>query len=105
MKNVNARNFSADIPKYELPLQDCFISLSSAGDVLAMVYNTKMIILICTYCFIHFIYNVAYIYVLCLNIFFDSVLLILDQIYPKDKHKMFEFKTMNTLIFNIVISY
>ncbi|XP_076178627.1 rab3 GTPase activating protein isoform X3 [Ptiloglossa arizonensis] len=36
----------SDIPKYELPLQDCFISLSSAGDVLAMVYNTKMIILI-----------------------------------------------------------
>ncbi|KOC68340.1 Rab3 GTPase-activating protein non-catalytic subunit [Habropoda laboriosa] len=35
-----------DIPQNELPLQDCFISLSSAGDVLAMAYNTKMIILI-----------------------------------------------------------
>ncbi|XP_043526557.1 rab3 GTPase-activating protein non-catalytic subunit isoform X1 [Frieseomelitta varia] len=35
-----------DIPKDELPLQDCFISLSSAGDVLAMANNTKMIILI-----------------------------------------------------------
>ncbi|XP_076280641.1 rab3 GTPase activating protein [Lasioglossum baleicum] len=35
-----------DIPQNELPLQDCFISLSSTGDVLAMAYNTKMIILI-----------------------------------------------------------
>ncbi|XP_031368306.1 rab3 GTPase-activating protein non-catalytic subunit isoform X3 [Apis dorsata] len=35
-----------DIPQDELPLQDCFISLSSTGDVLAMAYNTKMIILI-----------------------------------------------------------
>ncbi|XP_054006730.1 rab3 GTPase-activating protein non-catalytic subunit [Hylaeus anthracinus] len=35
-----------DIPPNELPLQDCFISLSSAGDVLAMAYNAKMIILI-----------------------------------------------------------
>ncbi|XP_034172933.2 rab3 GTPase activating protein isoform X1 [Osmia lignaria lignaria] len=35
-----------DIPQNELPLQDCFISLSSTGDVLTMAYNTKMIILI-----------------------------------------------------------
>ncbi|XP_071862105.1 rab3 GTPase activating protein isoform X1 [Bombus fervidus] len=35
-----------DIPQDELPLQDCFISLSSTGDVLAMANNTKMIILI-----------------------------------------------------------
>ncbi|OAD61467.1 Rab3 GTPase-activating protein non-catalytic subunit [Eufriesea mexicana] len=34
-----------DIPQDELPLQDCFISLSSTGDCLAMAYNTKMIIL------------------------------------------------------------
>ncbi|XP_076244895.1 rab3 GTPase activating protein isoform X2 [Calliopsis andreniformis] len=36
----------SDIPRNELPLQDCFLSLSSTGDVLAMAYNTKMIILI-----------------------------------------------------------
>ncbi|XP_078049758.1 rab3 GTPase activating protein isoform X1 [Augochlora pura] len=35
-----------DVLQNELPLQDCFISLSSTGDVLAMAYNTKMIILI-----------------------------------------------------------
>ncbi|XP_012144641.2 rab3 GTPase activating protein [Megachile rotundata] len=35
-----------DIPQNELPLQDCFISLSSTGDVLTMAYNTKLIILI-----------------------------------------------------------
>ncbi|KZC10899.1 Rab3 GTPase-activating protein non-catalytic subunit [Dufourea novaeangliae] len=34
------------IQQNELPLQDCFVSLSSTGDVLAMAYNTKMIILI-----------------------------------------------------------
>lgn len=36
----------SDIPQNVLPLQDCFISLSSTGDVLAMAYNTKMITLI-----------------------------------------------------------
>lgn len=48
--DVNCKHcFLGDIPQNELPLQDCFISLSSAGDVLAMAYNTKMIILVCTY--------------------------------------------------------
>ncbi|KAI4480653.1 hypothetical protein M0804_010206 [Polistes exclamans] len=37
---------SEPIASHELPLQDCFISLSSAGDVLALAQNTKMIILI-----------------------------------------------------------
>ncbi|KAL6256765.1 hypothetical protein P5V15_011702 [Pogonomyrmex californicus] len=34
------------IPSDELPLQDCAISLSSVGDVLAMAWNTKMIIFV-----------------------------------------------------------
>ncbi|KAG7206612.1 hypothetical protein KM043_000293 [Ampulex compressa] len=34
------------IPLEELPLQDCFVSLSSAGDVLAMAFNTRMIVLV-----------------------------------------------------------
>lgn len=50
--NINMY-FSVDIPQDELPLQDCFISLSSTGDVLAMAYNTKMIILICMYYIIY----------------------------------------------------
>jgi hypothetical protein len=33
----------------ELPLQDCHISLSSVGDVLAMAWNTKMILFVCEY--------------------------------------------------------
>lgn len=42
----NADTRSESIPNNELPLQDYFISLSSAGDVIAMAHNTKMIILI-----------------------------------------------------------
>ncbi|XP_047351529.1 rab3 GTPase-activating protein non-catalytic subunit [Vespa velutina] len=34
------------VASHELPLQDYFVSLSSAGDVLALAQNTKMIILI-----------------------------------------------------------
>lgn len=45
--NVSVKIFLDDISQDELPLQDCFISLSSTGDVLAMANNTKMIILIC----------------------------------------------------------
>lgn len=37
------------VASHELPLQDCFVSFSSAGDVLALAQNTKMIILICKY--------------------------------------------------------
>lgn len=31
----------------ELPLQDCHVSLSSVGDVLALAWNTKMILFVC----------------------------------------------------------
>nr|XP_012216087.1 PREDICTED: rab3 GTPase-activating protein non-catalytic subunit isoform X1 [Linepithema humile] len=34
------------VPGNELPLQDCYISLSSVGDVLAMAWNTKIIIFV-----------------------------------------------------------
>ncbi|XP_011867748.1 PREDICTED: rab3 GTPase-activating protein non-catalytic subunit isoform X2 [Vollenhovia emeryi] len=35
-----------NVPSDELPLQDCVISLSSVGDVLAMACNTRMIIFV-----------------------------------------------------------
>lgn len=40
--NINMY-FSVDIPQDELPLQDCFISLSSTGDVLAMADRKSVV--------------------------------------------------------------